>query len=302
MPEADREAYAEAAQSRARAIGADAPPPAEEIHIWIATADRITRHVTIPRHKATVPLLMSVFRGMAGEPDGQPQQHRTGISDHPARQTAQAVTRLHLATQPLTYPSRKRLKCLMPGGGQLMASRARASQPVPATVADHPLRQVRRRRGLTLTVLADLSGLSQSFLSMVETGQRPLRRRDHINALAAALRVPPAEIAPSTVPGFDEWAPASSPASAFPAASDEFAVARHRELAGRFIGYVIQGDTYAAGAWLRRMARDPDVNPWLLLDQLTAPDIGLSGPRSRPLGGSWTRLVSAGSSGRGRAG
>ena len=31
---------------------------------------------------------------------------------------------------------------------------------------------------------------------------------------------------------------------------------------------------YAAGAWLRRMARDPSVNPWLLLDQLTAPDTG----------------------------
>jgi len=44
-------------------------------------------------------------------------------------------------------------------------------------------------------------------------------------------------------------------------------------------------DTYAAGAWLRRMARDPGVSPWLLLDQLTAPDTCLSGLRSRPLGG-----------------
>jgi len=43
----------------------------------------------------------------------------------------------------------------------------------------------------------------------------------------------------------------------------------------------------AAGAWLRRMARDPSVNPWLLLDQLTAPDTGLSALRSRPLGGAW---------------
>ncbi len=34
---------------------------------------------------------------------------------------------------------------------------------------------------------------------------------------------------------------------------------------------------YAAGAWLRRMARDPGVNPWLLLDQLTAPETCLSG-------------------------
>ena len=59
-------------------------------------------------------------------------------------------------------------------------------------------------------------------------------------------------------------------------------------------------DTYAAaGAWLRRMARDPGVSPWLLLDQLTAPDTCLSGLRSRPLGGSEARLVSAGGAGRG---
>ena len=87
--------------------------------------------------------------------------------------------------------------------------------------------------------------------------------------------MPPAEIAPSTSPGFDEWAPAPpAPASAFPPLSDDIAVARHRELAGQFMGYVSRGDTYAAGAWLRRMARDPNVNPWLLLDQLTAPDTG----------------------------
>ena len=69
MPDADRDTYAEAATSRAHAIGADPPPPAEEIHIWMATADRITRHVTIPRQEATIPLLMSVLHGMVGEPE-----------------------------------------------------------------------------------------------------------------------------------------------------------------------------------------------------------------------------------------
>jgi hypothetical protein len=39
----------------------------------------------------------------------------------------------------------------------------------------------------------------------------------------------------------DEWAPSRAPASAFPPLSDEIAVARHRELAGQFMGYVIQG-------------------------------------------------------------
>ncbi len=93
-----------------------------------------------------------------------------------------------------------------------------------------------------------MSGLSVPFLSMVENGQRTLSRRDHVNALAAALRVPPAEIAPSVIPGFDEWGPAPPvPASAFPPISDDIAVARHRELAGQLIGYVSRGDTYAAG-------------------------------------------------------
>jgi hypothetical protein len=62
--------------------------------------------------------------------------------------------------------------------------------------------------------------------------------------------------------------------------------------------YVSRGDPYPAGAWLRRLARDPNVNSWLLLDQLTP----LSSKNSRPLGGSGARLVSAGSTGRGRAG
>jgi hypothetical protein len=105
---------------------------------------------------------------------------------------------------------------------------------------------------------------------MVETGQRVLTRREHVNALALALRVSPAEIAPAPPPGFDEWAPAPPPACAFPPARDDIAMARHRELAGRLIGYAISGDTCAAGAWLRRLARDPNVNPWLLLDQLTS--------------------------------
>jgi transcriptional regulator with XRE-family HTH domain len=51
------------------------------------------------------------------------------------------------------------------------------------------LRALRRWRGKTQTELAGLAGLSPSFISMVETGQRPLDRRSHIAALASALRV-----------------------------------------------------------------------------------------------------------------
>jgi transcriptional regulator with XRE-family HTH domain len=175
----------------------------------------------------------------------------------------------------------------------------RQTQPVPVTSAEHPLRQARLRRGLTQVELAGLAGLASSYISMIECGRRKLTRRDHVNALAAALRVAPAEIASATVPGLDEWTPAPpAPDPVFPPLREDIAAARHRELAGQLIGYVSQGDTYAAGAWLRRLARDPNVNPWLLLDQLTP----LSSKNSRLLGGSGTRLVSAGSTGRGRAG
>jgi transcriptional regulator with XRE-family HTH domain len=51
------------------------------------------------------------------------------------------------------------------------------------------LRIVRRRRGMTQVELAGLAGLSPSFVSMVETGQRPLDRRSHIAAVAKALDV-----------------------------------------------------------------------------------------------------------------
>ena len=51
------------------------------------------------------------------------------------------------------------------------------------------LRTLRRWRGKTQTELAGLAGLSPSFISMVETGNRPLDRRSHIAALASALQV-----------------------------------------------------------------------------------------------------------------
>jgi transcriptional regulator with XRE-family HTH domain len=178
----------------------------------------------------------------------------------------------------------------------------RQTRPVPVTGAEHPLRRVRSRRGLTQVELAGLAGLSYSYISMIECGRRRLTRRDHVNALAAALKVPPAEIAPSMIAGSDEWARAPASACAFPPAGDDITMARHRHLAGRFIGHVISGDTCAAGAWLRRMARDPDVNPWLLLDQLTTAEHAVLGLSVRPSGGNRARVISADSTGRGRAG
>ncbi len=51
------------------------------------------------------------------------------------------------------------------------------------------LRTLRRWRGKTQVELAGLAGLSPSFVSMIESGQRPLDRRSHIAALASALKV-----------------------------------------------------------------------------------------------------------------
>ncbi|MFC4584911.1 helix-turn-helix domain-containing protein [Sphaerisporangium corydalis] len=56
------------------------------------------------------------------------------------------------------------------------------------------LRGARRYRGMSLQVLADRSGLSKGFLSMVENGKRSLERRSHISALADALEVSVAEL------------------------------------------------------------------------------------------------------------
>jgi hypothetical protein len=122
-------------------------------------------------------------------------------------------------------------------------------------------------------------------------GMRPTETHPPRSCQRARCRVavPPAEIAPSMIAGSDEWAPAPAPACAFPPADDDITMARHRDLAGRFTGHVISGDTCAAGAWLRRLARDPDVSPWLLLDQLTTAQHAVPGLSVRPSGGNWAR-------------
>lgn len=51
------------------------------------------------------------------------------------------------------------------------------------------LRRLRRSQGVSQGQLAGLSGLSKSFISMVETGQRSLDRRSDIARIAAALRI-----------------------------------------------------------------------------------------------------------------
>lgn len=126
---------------------------------------------------------------------------------------------------------------------------------------------LRLRRGLSQVALADLACVSAAFVSMVETGQRSLRSADHILAMADVLKVSPFYLAD----GREDAPPPVSRAAAafpFPARCDSRMLARHQQLARQFV-QLAGTDGRAAGDWLRRLAREPAVSPWLLLDQLT---------------------------------
>jgi transcriptional regulator with XRE-family HTH domain len=155
------------------------------------------------------------------------------------------------------------------------------------------LRKLRLQRGIPIQTLAELSGVSASFLSMVENGQRQLQRISDIVALSDALRTSPLYLAygmqdaPGPRPGATQPVP-------FPALPDVATVRRHERLAVQFADLLARGDGRAAGNWLRRLARESAVNPWLLIDQLAnsastqRPDVthpGKIGHRPTPPGG-----------------
>lgn len=128
------------------------------------------------------------------------------------------------------------------------------------------LRTARLRCGMSQVALAELACVSASFLSMVETGQRELTRVCDVVALADVLRVSPLYLADAREgPLAAGQRPTRTPP--FPARCDPITLARHQELADQFVRLVRQ-DGPAAGDWLRRLARQPGVHPWLLLDQL----------------------------------
>jgi transcriptional regulator with XRE-family HTH domain len=130
------------------------------------------------------------------------------------------------------------------------------------------LRALRLRRGMSQVALAELACISPALVSMIENGQRSLSRATHVIALADALRVSPLYLADGRD---DPAAPVRlSPGMVpFPSCADPVTVTRHRQLACEFAQLAHQ-DTRAAGDWLRRLAREPTANPWLLLDQLAA--------------------------------
>jgi len=127
------------------------------------------------------------------------------------------------------------------------------------------LRTLRLRRGLSQVALAELASISPAFISMVENGQRPLRRADHVRALADALKVSPLYLAD----GREDSPAAARPP--FPTRCDARTLGRHQQLARQYTALLAGGDLRAAGDWLRRLAREPAVNPWLLIVQLITP-------------------------------
>lgn len=56
------------------------------------------------------------------------------------------------------------------------------------------LRKIRYWRGKSLRVVAELAGISESYLSRLERGERQVDRRSVLEALATALEVAPGEL------------------------------------------------------------------------------------------------------------
>ncbi|MGW5644877.1 helix-turn-helix domain-containing protein [Saccharopolyspora sp. NPDC003752] len=63
------------------------------------------------------------------------------------------------------------------------------------------LREIRKARGKSLTVIAGLAGISASYLSRLESGERALDRRSLVVALANALEVAPSELTGTALAG-----------------------------------------------------------------------------------------------------
>lgn len=97
------------------------------------------------------------------------------------------------------------------------------------------LRTTRLRRGMSQVALAEMAGVSSSFVSMVETGERHLRQARDVLALADVLRVSPRYLAD----GWEDPAARGSRALGtvpFPARCDPITLDRHQQLARHFIG------------------------------------------------------------------
>jgi DNA-binding XRE family transcriptional regulator len=85
---------------------------------------------------------------------------------------------------------------------QAAVANAATREYLPMAVADrlrageHPLRVWREHRGLTLTALAEKSGVGRSYIADIEAGKKPGSVRA-LKALADALRVDLGDLAPA---------------------------------------------------------------------------------------------------------
>ncbi|MGP8001345.1 MAG: helix-turn-helix domain-containing protein [Streptosporangiaceae bacterium] len=128
------------------------------------------------------------------------------------------------------------------------------------------MRTARLRRGTTQIALAELAYVSSSFISMVETGERELTRVCDIVVLVGILRVSALYLSDGRL---DASLTAQRPArtAPFPAGGDPARWPITSSWARQFI-HLARRDGRAAGEWLHRVAREPSVHPWLVLDQL----------------------------------
>lgn len=62
------------------------------------------------------------------------------------------------------------------------------------------IREIRDWRQMSLKAVADLAGISEGYLSRIERGERGVHRRSLLDAIAAALRVAPSELAEQAFP------------------------------------------------------------------------------------------------------
>lgn len=109
----------------------------------------------------------------------------------------------------IPWPGRGRSVFAVPAGWVPLADDGNLTREVIRGVADYPedsrtigqrVRLIRRSRGKSLAVVAGLAGISTSYLSRLESGERSLDRRSLIVALANALQVAPSELTKLPVP------------------------------------------------------------------------------------------------------
>lgn len=87
------------------------------------------------------------------------------------------------------------------GSGEGVVTAMDAAQP---RTTGQRLREIRHWRGKSLRVVAELAGISESYLSRLERGSRQVDSRSLLEALAAALRVAPSDITGQPYPPSNE--------------------------------------------------------------------------------------------------